>query len=108
MNFAGEDPVAFRRRLLKRHPRHLGVLNLAAEKSGWGTPLPAWVGLWTAALGLLAFTYFPLIGDVGPGPKYVHNVVMLVIVLLVIALELPLSGRNVWSLASTTPGVRSR
>ena len=38
---AGQDPVAYRRRLLKDHPRHLAVLNLAAEKAGWGTPLPA-------------------------------------------------------------------
>lgn len=37
---AGQDPVAFRRALLKDHPRHLGVLNLATEKAGWGTPLP--------------------------------------------------------------------
>jgi len=37
---AGKDPVAVRRELLKDHPRHLGVLNLAAEKAGWGTPLP--------------------------------------------------------------------
>jgi len=38
---AGEDPVDYRRKLLQGHPRHLGVLNLAAEKAGWGTPLPA-------------------------------------------------------------------
>lgn len=38
---AGQDPVAFRRALLTRHPRHLGVLDLAAEKAGWSTPLPA-------------------------------------------------------------------
>jgi isoquinoline 1-oxidoreductase beta subunit len=37
---AGKDPVEYRRALLKNHPRNLGVLNLAAKKSGWGTPLP--------------------------------------------------------------------
>lgn len=37
---AGKDPLEFRRALLKKHPRHLGVLNLAAQKAGWGKPLP--------------------------------------------------------------------
>ena len=37
---AGRDPVEFRRALLRDHPRHLGVLDLVAEKAGWGTPLP--------------------------------------------------------------------
>jgi isoquinoline 1-oxidoreductase beta subunit len=36
----GQDPVELRRRLLQKHPRELGVLNTAVEKSGWGTPLP--------------------------------------------------------------------
>jgi isoquinoline 1-oxidoreductase subunit beta len=36
---AGEDPVAFRAALLARHPRHLKVLQRAAELSGWGKPL---------------------------------------------------------------------
>jgi isoquinoline 1-oxidoreductase beta subunit len=36
-----QDPLALRRKLLTKHPRHLGVLNLAAEKAGWGKPLPA-------------------------------------------------------------------
>ena len=37
---AGKDPVEYRRTLLKKHLRHLSALNLAAEKAGWGTPLP--------------------------------------------------------------------
>jgi isoquinoline 1-oxidoreductase beta subunit len=36
-----KDPVELRRRLLQKAPRHLGVLELAAEKAGWGKPLPA-------------------------------------------------------------------
>jgi isoquinoline 1-oxidoreductase beta subunit len=38
---AGQDPLAYRRRLLRKAPRHLGVLELAAAKAGWGTPAPA-------------------------------------------------------------------
>jgi isoquinoline 1-oxidoreductase subunit beta len=40
---AGKDSVEFRRALMKNHPRHLAVLNAAAEKGDWGKPLPAGV-----------------------------------------------------------------
>ena len=35
----GQDPVEYRRKLLQQHTRHLGVLNLAAEKANWGQSL---------------------------------------------------------------------
>lgn len=41
---AGKDPVEFRRSMLTKNPRALAVLNLAAEKSGWGQPLPPRIG----------------------------------------------------------------
>jgi len=41
---AGKDPVDFRRSMLGNQPRFLAALNLAAEKSGWGQPLPPRVG----------------------------------------------------------------
>ncbi len=34
---AGQDPLAFRRKLMKDHPKNLAVLNAVAEKAGWGT-----------------------------------------------------------------------
>jgi len=37
---AKQDPLEYRRALLKGHPRHLAALNLAAEKADWGKPLP--------------------------------------------------------------------
>ncbi|MGX4642004.1 molybdopterin cofactor-binding domain-containing protein [Massilia sp. SYSU DXS3249] len=36
---AKQDPVVFRRALLDKSPRTLAVLNLAAQKAGWGQPL---------------------------------------------------------------------
>jgi isoquinoline 1-oxidoreductase subunit beta len=37
----GKDPVEFRRTLLAKEPRLLGVVSLAAEKASWNKPLPA-------------------------------------------------------------------
>jgi isoquinoline 1-oxidoreductase subunit beta len=41
---AGKDPVEFRRGMLGKNPRLLAAVNLAAEKSGWGSALPARTG----------------------------------------------------------------
>ncbi len=38
---AKQDPVAYRKTLLAHNPRASAVLSLAAEKAGWGSPLPA-------------------------------------------------------------------
>ena len=36
----GEDPLAFRRKLMADHPKHLAVLEAAAERIGWDKPAP--------------------------------------------------------------------
>jgi len=41
---AGKDPVDFRRGMLDKNPRLKAALDLVAEKSGWGQPLPARTG----------------------------------------------------------------
>lgn len=43
-NKAGKDPVEYRRALLAKSPRALAVMNLAAEKAGWGKPMEAGQG----------------------------------------------------------------
>ena len=37
----GQDPLALRRKLMTNHPKHLAVLNAAAERAGWGKQAPA-------------------------------------------------------------------
>jgi isoquinoline 1-oxidoreductase beta subunit len=50
---AGQDPVAYRRALMTKAPRPRAVLDLAAEKSGWGEALPPGSGR-----GVAVFTAF--------------------------------------------------
>ncbi|HLP66874.1 MAG TPA: xanthine dehydrogenase family protein molybdopterin-binding subunit [Rhizobium sp.] len=60
---AKADPVDFRRRLLSENPRALAVLELAAEKAGWGTALPERQGRGVAVQ--FAFgSYLAMIADV--------------------------------------------
>ena len=35
-----QDPLALRRKLMASNPKHLAVLNAAAERAGWGSPAP--------------------------------------------------------------------
>ena len=58
-----KDPYEFRRDLLSKKPRHLGVLNLAAEKAGWGKPLPK--GVYRGIAVLEAFdTYVAEVAEI--------------------------------------------
>ena len=38
---AGQDPLAFRRKLMAKHPKNLAVLNAVAERIGWESSKPA-------------------------------------------------------------------
>ena len=38
---AGQDPLAFRRKMMAKYPKHLAILNGVAEKLGWETTKPA-------------------------------------------------------------------
>jgi len=43
-HLGGQDPYQLRRKLLAQQPRMLAVLDLAAQKAGWGSALPKGVG----------------------------------------------------------------
>jgi isoquinoline 1-oxidoreductase beta subunit len=53
---AGQDPLEFRRKLMSKHPRNLGVLNAVAEKAGWGKPAPQ--GIYRGLAQMMAFNSF--------------------------------------------------
>ncbi len=60
---AKQDPVAYRRALLDQAPRAKAVLDLAAEKAGWGRPLPARVGR-GVSLQFVFATYLAQVAEV--------------------------------------------
>lgn len=71
------------------------VIVRTIRRSGWSPWHGAAVAIACLAVrGLLAFAYFPLIGDVEPGPKYAHNVVMIAVVVLAGVLAWRGSGKT--------------
>jgi isoquinoline 1-oxidoreductase beta subunit len=60
---AKQDPVAYRRALLDKTPRAKTVLELAAEKAGWGKPLPERVGR-GASVQFVFGTYLAQVAEV--------------------------------------------
>jgi isoquinoline 1-oxidoreductase beta subunit len=73
---AGKDPFEFRRHLLAKSPRLLAVLELAAEKAGWGKPLPAGHGRGIAVVNNIG-SYNAQVAEVSveQGKLRVHHVV---------------------------------
>jgi isoquinoline 1-oxidoreductase beta subunit len=63
---AKQDAVAYRRALLKRSPRAEAVLELAAEKAGWGQPLPQRAGR-GVSLQFVFGTYMAQVAEVEVG-----------------------------------------
>jgi isoquinoline 1-oxidoreductase beta subunit len=60
---AKQDPMAYRRVLLDKAPRAKAVLDLVAEKSGWGKPLPKGVGR-GVSLQFVFATYLAQVAEV--------------------------------------------
>jgi len=60
---AKQDPVVYRRALLDKAPRAKAVLELAAQKAGWGRPLPARVGR-GVSLQFVFATYLAQVAEV--------------------------------------------
>ena len=75
---AGQDPYAFRRRMLAKEPKQLAVLDEAARRAGWGDKLPAGVYRGIAlneAYGSIAAQVVEASVDGGTGKVRVHRVV---------------------------------
>ena len=77
---AGKDSLEFRRALMKEHPKHLAVLNAAAEKAEWGKPLPG--GIHRGLAQFMGYgSYSAAVAEVSVNPQgklRVHRMVLAV------------------------------
>ncbi|MCU0835007.1 MAG: xanthine dehydrogenase family protein molybdopterin-binding subunit [Chromatiaceae bacterium] len=106
---AGRDPFELRRALLEGSPRHLRVLELAADKAGWGKPLPAGrhrgIAVAESFAGFVAQVAEVSVGE--DGQVRVHRVVCAVDVGPVInpdTVEAQMEGGIVFGLTATLKG----
>ena len=68
---AGKDPVKFRQVLMQSHPKHLGVLNAAAQKANWDQPLPA--GTYRGIAQFMGYaSYSACVAEVSVDSNVVH------------------------------------
>lgn len=74
---AGQDPLAFRRKLMANHPKHLAVLNAVAEKAGWDKPAPQ--GVFRGIAQHMGYgSYVAAVAEVSVSPKgelKIHRIV---------------------------------
>lgn len=105
---AGKDPVEFRRGLLGKSPRLRGVLDLAAEKAGWGKELPK--GVFRGVASHFAFgAYCAQVAEVSvtDGEVKIHRIVCAVDVGTVInpnMVEAQMEGCIVYGLSAALFG----
>jgi len=73
----GQDPLALRRKLLAKSPKHLAVLNAVAERAGWAKPAPA--GIYRGLAQTMGFgSYVAACAEVSVSPSgalKVHRIV---------------------------------
>ena len=75
---AGTDPLEFRRALMSNHPKHLAVLNAAAQKADYGKPLPS--GVYRGIAQFMGYgAYSAAVAEVSVSPQgklKVHRLVL--------------------------------
>jgi isoquinoline 1-oxidoreductase beta subunit len=77
-HLGGRDPLEFRLSLLKKHHRSHHVLEVAADRAGWGKPIPRGEGRgisWSFAFGTYVAQVAEVSADRKEGTIRVHRVV---------------------------------
>jgi isoquinoline 1-oxidoreductase beta subunit len=105
---AGRDPVEARLELMAEHPRHAGVVRLAAEQAGWGEPMPEGRARGIAVAESFA-SYVAQVAEVSieDGQLRVHRVTCAIDCGLVVnpdSVRAQMEGSIVWGLTATLKG----